>query len=316
MNRERLRRHRLVNGVHTVLLLAALGLLVGVLAWRLGGTTLAVAALALLAFALLATPRLSPAIVLRAFRAAPLDPRAAPGLDGVLAELARRAALPAVPRLWYVPSDVLNAFAVGRPENAAIALSDGLLRRLEPREIAGVLAHEVAHLANGDLRVLGFADLASRVTGLLAQVGIFLAILNLPLVLLGVGSVSWWTILLLLGAPLLSTLAQLALARTREYDADAEAARLLGDPRPLISALHRLEVWKARLLDAVLLPPLQRLPDPSLLRTHPPTEERLRRLLELAPERTHPDPAWSVRFASPSAAAPIRPRFHRSGLWF
>ena len=319
MNRERLRFHRLLNGVQTALLLAAAGALVGGLAWQLGGRGPALVACGMLLLAYWSAPRISPAIVLRAFHARPLDPGAVPELQRVVTELARRAGLPAAPVLYYVPSDVLNAFAVGHPRRSAIALSDGLLRRLGPRELAGVLAHEIAHLANGDLRLLGFADLASRATGTLSQIGLLLALLNLPLVLVGARAVSWWTILLLLYAPTLSTLVQLALSRTREHDADAEAARLLGDPRPLISALHRIEQWRGRLLRELLVPGTQRLPDPSWLRTHPATAERQRRLLELAPGHPPSRDPWRPAEASvapPLGPEPLRARWHRTGLWY
>jgi heat shock protein HtpX len=131
--------------------------------------------------------------------------------------------------------------------------------------------------------------------------------------------VPWLTVLLLLLAPAVSTLAQLALSRTREYDADLEAAHLLGDPRPLASALRKMERWNDSLKDRLRhLLPGRPLPDPCLLRTHPPTDERVQRLLALAappqtsrvPWPTTPPPAELV------AERPIRPRMHRNLTWF
>ena len=94
-------------------------------------------------------------------------------------ELSVRAGLPATPVPHYVPSAVVNAFATGSKQEASIALTDGLLRRLSPRELAGVLAHEIAHIANEDLRVMGLADSVSRLTSLLALMGQIAILLNL-----------------------------------------------------------------------------------------------------------------------------------------
>jgi heat shock protein HtpX len=114
-------------------------------------------------------------------------------------------------------------------------------------------------------------------------------------------------------------LAQLALSRTREYDADAVAARLLGDPRPLMSALQRMEQAEGRFLERILLPG-QRIPDPSLLRTHPHTADRLARLGELRRQIGARELPASLRVANVPgaivASRPIRPRWHLNGLWY
>lgn len=149
------------------------------------------------------------------------------------AELAARAGLPAVPVPHYVPSGVVNAFATGSKHHAAIALTDGLLRSLTPRELTGVLGHEIAHIANEDLRVMGLADSISRLTHLLALLGQLAIVLSLPALLLGVTEVNWPALLLLAVAPQLALLAQLGLSRVREFDADRLAAELTGDPHGL-----------------------------------------------------------------------------------
>lgn len=209
------------------------------------------------------------------------------------AELAARAGLPAVPVPHYVPSGVVNAFATGSKHHAAIALTDGLLRSLTPRELTGVLGHEIAHIANEDLRVMGLADSISRLTHLLALLGQLAIVLSLPALLLGVTEVNWPALLLLAVAPQLALLAQLGLSRVREFDADRLAAELTGDPHGLASALAKIErvsrSWRAWLL------PGWGNPEPSWLRTHPATAERIERLLELAPPPAMP-PFPSARF--------------------
>jgi heat shock protein HtpX len=124
---------------------------------------------------------------------------------------------------------------------AAIALTDGLLRSLTPRELTGVLGHEIAHIANDDLRVMGLADSISRLTHLMALLGQITILFSVPALLLGIVQVSWPALLLLAAAPQLALLAQLGLSRVREFDADRLAAELTGDPHGLASALAKIE---------------------------------------------------------------------------
>ncbi|MEJ2326689.1 MAG: zinc metalloprotease HtpX, partial [Chromatiaceae bacterium] len=207
-------------------------------------------------------------------------------------------------------------------QDAAIAVSDGLLRRMELRELTGVLAHEISHVANGDIRVMAFADLVSRVTGMLSLFGQILLLISLPLWLLSAADIPWLPILLLLFAPTLSALVQLALSRSREYEADRNAAELSGDPEGLASALRKLEYQQAGLWERLFMP-TRRIPEPSMLRSHPPTEERVRRLLELRDRESLPRPlpelwepsAWD-RFGLLAERLPLGPRWHISGLWY
>jgi heat shock protein HtpX len=185
------------------------------------------------------------------------------------------------------------------------------------RELAGVLAHELMHIVNQDTRLMAFADLASRITEFLSMAGQLLLLINLPLLLFGQTTLPWIPILLMLAAPTLSALAQLALSRSREYEADLGAAQLTEDPMGLASALNKLESPRHRLLER-LLHPGPRIPDPSLLRTHPPTDERVERLMAL----THRDSATADMDLSPRdirrllAHNPYRPRWHRNGMWY
>ena len=310
------RRRKLQNLLHTAILVIGMAGLAGVCAWLIWGGVGLVWAAAAVGFALLFTPTVPPRVLLRLYRARPLDGTGFPDGVALVAGLSRRAGLARQPGLYYLPSATLNAFTVGRPGDCAIAVSDGMLRALDFRELAGVLAHEVSHVANHDLRTMAVADAMSRVTGLLSYFGMVLLILNLPLVLAGAVTMPWPVVGLLIFAPTLMSLLQLALSRAREFDADLDAARLTGDPAGLARALAKIEHRQGRFWEEILLPG-RRMPEPSLLRTHPPTEERVRRLLELKPPVAEPlagPPAWGP----PSGFAPIatRPRFRRSGLWY
>lgn len=241
-------------------------------------------ALFAVAGALLLEPVAASALSLRLYRVRALHPQQAHEMWALLRELPARAGLPATPVPHYVPSAVVNAFATGSKQKASIALTDGLLRSLSPRELAGVFAHEVAHIANEDLRVMGLADSVSRLTCLLALMG-QIAIL----------------------------LAQLGLSRVREFDADRLAAELTGDPQGLAPALAKIErvsrSWRAWLW------PGWGNPEPSCLRTRPATQERIARLLTLAPGPASALPLRAPHFLPESALATRPPRWRPSGLW-
>ncbi len=309
------RRHKLRNLLHSALLLLGMSVILAVCAVAIWGPGGLLGALLAVAFSVLLAPAVSPEWVMRLYGARRLTAQDFP--DGVLLlqELARRAGLAVAPALFWVPSPLMNAFAVGRPEHAAIAVTDGLLRRLTSRELAGVLAHEISHVRNNDLWIMGLADVLSRLTSLMSWLGQLLLIVNLPLLLTGNVVVPWLAVLVLIFAPTLMALLQLALSRAREYDADLDAAGLTGDPRGLAAALAKLERQQGRYWEEIFLPG-RRMPDPSLLRTHPPTEERIRRLLDLY--EAEPMPLTAVAARLPEWAQPTlaRPRWHGPGLWY
>lgn len=275
------RTHKTLNALQSLLLLAAMALLFGLLGWRVIGPSGVFMAAIAIAIALFLNPSLSPSLVLRLHRAQPLAYHDAPGLYRMVEILARRAELPVMPRLFYVRDPSLNAFATGSPSNSAIALTDGILRQLPPRELNAVMAHEISHIRNRDIWVMALTAMFGQMTAILSLTGQFLLLLNLPLLLFTDMHIDWFTILLLIFAPILSHMIQLALSRVREYDADLEGAGLSRDPEGLARALIRIERSQESLLQRLLFPGRQ-LPIPSMLRTHPPTEERIRRLLNLA----------------------------------
>lgn len=260
-------------------------------------------------------PDLSRRMLLSAYRAQRLTGREAPGLIAALAELARRAGLPRTPALYRVPSRLPNAFAMGSPEDSTICVTDGLLEILDGRDLASVLAHEIGHIAHRDLWIMGLADVMSRLVSLASWMGQLLVLVNLPLVMAGMVHVPWSVVVLLIFAPTLMALIQLGLSRTREYDADRVAADLTGDPEGLIGTLGKLERRVGRFWEDIFLPG-RRIPEPSLLRTHPPVESRIARLRALAPSRTLSVPPMAGH-AMPALTSPqAQPRFRSFGFYW
>jgi heat shock protein HtpX len=234
--------------------------------------------------------------------------------------LSDRAELPSPPPVYVIPSMTLNAFATGSREKAVIGVTEGLLRRLTLNELAGVLAHEISHVRNNDLAVMSLADVMTRFTQMLSYLALFLAILNLPAFLLGDAEISLLGLALLYLAPTVGSLIQLALSRTREYDADLEGAGLTGDPGSLASALEKLERYQGRFWEDMTLPvPGRRIPQPSLLRSHPPTADRIARLRALQGRPMLPnipvaeEPVVTMLGLGPGA---MRPRYRWTGVWY
>jgi heat shock protein HtpX len=315
-----IKSHRLLNTVHTALLFAgltALVILAGVL--LLGWPGLAWAAV-FLGVTILLVPSLPPELLMRMYRGRRVVPQSGDQLSEILDILTERADLPKRPALYVVPSLSLNAFATGKPDHAAVAITEGLLRQLTLREIAGVMAHEVSHIRNNDLWVMGIADAITRITQGMSFVALFLAVLNVLAAFQGEQYASWWAVLFLYLSPMLSNLMQLGLSRAREYDADLEAAQLTGDPLGLAAALRRIEHSTGRMWEDVMLPaPGRRVGYPSLLRSHPSTQDRVARLVELSAKQVMPPMAMPERpLISLVGFGPVtmRPRVRFPGVWF
>lgn len=312
--------HRRQNTFHTALLFAALSALVGTSALLVFGLSGLAWAAVLLGLLLLTMPSIPPALLMRMYRARLVVPQPDDQLSELLDILAKRAELPRRPALYVVPSMALNAFAAGKPDHAAVAVTEGLLRRLTMREIAGVMAHELSHIRNNDLWVMGVADALTRMTQAMSFLAVFLAMLNFLAVIQGEQYVSWAAVVFLYLSPLFSNLLQLGLSRTREYDADLEAAQMTGDPLGLAAALRRLENHTGRIWEDVMLPaPGRRVTYPSILRSHPPTEKRIERLVALSAKPAAPPLVFSDRpQISLVGFGPVgmRPRIRFPGVYF
>ena len=243
MDRRRLLGDRAEHWLHTVLLLGGLGLLAGLLAWIIAGPSGVVWTLFLGVITFGGGPRLSRPIIERLFGARALHRWEAAELYDVAGELARRAGLETIPQLYFHPSGKPNAFTIGRGAEASIVLSAGLLSSLSPRELTGVIAHELGHVRNDDVWTNTVAGVVARLIRSLSTLSLFLFVFGF------LGSAGPFTLLFLFAAPTLGGLLRLALSRTREFDADLEAVALTGDPRGLASALDKLEAHGMSLID-------------------------------------------------------------------
>ena len=271
-------KNKLLNAIQSALLVVFMAALLGLVGWMLGGHLFALSAVAAMIVLYFFAPKMSPFLILKMVHGRRLSYQDTPGLYLVLEKLARRAKLPRLPMLYYFPGSVMNAFTVGSRENAAIAVSQRLLDGLNSSEITAVLAHEVSHIRSNDMRIIGFADLANRLTHGLSLFGQLLLIVNLPLVLFSGISINWMAILLLIFAPGISALLQLALSRSREYNADLGAVELMGNPGALATALAKIENHGSTFFNRL---PWPANPNSQVLRTHPPTRERIRRLMAI-----------------------------------
>ena len=226
-----------MNYVRTAVLLAGLTALFMGFGFLIGGQTGALIALVIAAGMNLFSYWNSDRMVLSMYGAQEVDARTAPDLYRLVQELAGRAGLP-MPRVYIIDSPQPNAFATGRnPENAAVAASTGLLNAMSREEVAGVMAHELAHIKNRDTLIMTItATIAGAIT-MLAQFGMFFGgnrDNNNGMGIIG-------TVAMMILAPLAAMLVQMAISRTREYAADRMGAEIVGEPRYLASALARLE---------------------------------------------------------------------------
>ena len=265
-------------------------------------------------------------ILLRAYKAE-LLPADDSQMSSLVDVLAWRAGLPTRPELYSIPSLTMSAFACGSAASPAIAVSEGMLRRLSLRETAAVLAHEVAHIRNGDLTVFALADALARLSQILAYAAVGISVLN---VVRGFGEewLSWPFVALMYAAPLLTNLLQQRLGRGREFEADRTAVALTGDAESFAAALKRLDSFEpdatGTSLDDIRLPvPGRRIPLPSLLRAPPPASERIAQLngesavLSAAPSFEPLVIAEQPRVSLVGyGPGDMRPRIHWTGVWY
>lgn len=278
---ERIAANRRRNRIHAGVLIGAMTALMAMVGWMMAGPIGLIWIASFAALVLHFGPRFSQRMMLQLYSATELKPHQAPLLYNLLQDLCERAQIPEKVTLYYIPSRLMLAFTVGRRNEASIALSDGLLRQLTGREIAGVLAHEIAHISHGDLKLMALADFLTKVTRTLVLIALILLLINLPYLREEEIVIPWPPILLLALAPMISLLLQLGLSRAREYDADARAALLMGDPEGIARALQKMDAQQRRYWEDVL-GRKGTVDQPSLLRSHPKTEERVRRLAEVA----------------------------------
>lgn len=228
-------------------------------------------------------------MVLRMYHARPVTAQTAPNLYATVERLARNAGLP-MPRVYMIDEDQPNAFATGRnPQNAAVAATTGLMKRLTPDEVAGVMAHELAHIKNRDTLTMTITATMAGAISMLANFVYMFGGMNRngngrahPIIM----------ILVAILAPIAAMLVQTAISRTREYEADRIGAGISGNPAALASALHKIAGGTAALDNHVaeqnpatahmfIMNPLHAYRVDRLFSTHPATDERIKRLMRM-----------------------------------
>lgn len=278
-----------MNQIKTVALLGLLsGLLIAVSTLLFGNSSGSLIGLGLAAAMNLGSWFFSDKIALAAYGAQPISAASAPGVYRIVQRLAQRASLP-MPSVYLIPSHSMNAFATGRdPEHAAVAVTAGIVQLLSEEELEGVIAHELSHIAHRDTLTQAVAATVGGAIAYLGQMASY--------------SMFWFgggrnnegqnpigLLVTMIVAPVAATIIQLGISRTREFAADAGAARLTGNPRALARALQRLEASAQQqplegspaFAPLLIINPLPRNLLRSLFSTHPATEDRIQRLLAL-----------------------------------
>lgn len=285
----------MTSQIKTVLLLALLSAIIIMLGGLMGGRTGVIFAFGLALIMNVGSYWYSDKIVLSMYRARELAPEEAPYLHKIVEELAHNAGIPK-PRICVVPEEAPNAFATGRnPENAVVAVTDGIMRLLSPEELRGVLAHEIGHIVNRDILIQTIAGVMGSAIVTLANIFQFTAIFGGNRDEEGGGANPIAAIALALLAPMAAGLIQMAISRSREYLADDTGAALCGQPLALAGALQKLGMASGQIPMQegnpsteqmfIVTPMYAHGGMASLFSTHPPLEERIRRLREMAAPR-------------------------------
>ncbi|HEY7382872.1 MAG TPA: zinc metalloprotease HtpX [Beijerinckiaceae bacterium] len=276
-----------MNYVKTAMLLAALTALFGVVGYLLGGPNGMLIALGVAVVTNLFAYWNSDKLALSAHGAVEVDERTAPELVGMVRQLSERAGLP-MPRVYLIDNPQPNAFATGRnPENAAVAATTGIMELLTYDELAGVMAHELAHIRNRDTLIMTVSATIAGAISTIAQFGFLFGGRDgerpNPLVMIATAIL----------APLAAMIIQMAVSRSREYGADHVGAQICGDPTALASALAKIEAGVAHIENPeaerhpatahmFIINPLSGHGMDNLFSTHPSTENRIAALQELA----------------------------------
>jgi heat shock protein HtpX len=275
------------NTFKTAFLLTALSLLLLSIGRAFGGQNGMIIALVLAAVMNFVSYFFSDKIALAMYRAQPVTREQLPRVYSVVERLTQKIGIP-MPKLYVIPNDSPNAFATGRnPQHASVAVTQGILQLLNDEELEGVLAHELGHVNNRDILISSVAATIAAAITMLASMGRWAMIFG------GMerndrdrGGGGFGALLMLIVAPIAASLIQLAVSRSREYQADATGAHFTGNPYALASALGKLDAYSRRLPMAAtpstahlfIIQPLLGMNLGSLFSTHPPIAKRIERL--------------------------------------
>lgn len=281
----------MTSSIKTAVLFAALTALFIVIGGLVGGKAGMMIALIFAIVTNFISYWYSDSIVLRIYNAKELSRSDAPQIHSIVEELAKNAGIPK-PKIYIVPDPSPNAFATGRnPENAVVAVTQGIMHLLNTNELRGVLAHEIAHIANRDILIQSSAAMLGSAITALANMLYFTSLFggrdsenSNPLSAVG-------AILMIILAPLAASLIQMAISRSREYLADESGASYCSDPMALANALNKLNTYSQQIPlnnanpateNMFIVSPLLSGGMQALFSTHPPIEERIRRLQQMS----------------------------------
>ncbi len=281
----------MTSQIKTFLLLALLSGLIMVLGAALGGKVGIIIAFALALAMNVGSYWYSDKIVLSMYKARELSPSDAPAIHAMVEELAARAGIPK-PRVCVIPEQAPNAFATGRdPAHGVVAVTEGIVHLLSTEELRGVIAHEIGHIANRDILIQTVAGVLATAIVSIANMMQFAAIFGIGRNDEEGGGNFLSNILLIILAPIAATLIQMGISRSREYLADDTGARICGNPLGLAGALHKLQHYNAQIPmksgnasteQMFIVSPLFGGGMSKLFSTHPPIEERIARLQNMA----------------------------------
>ena len=286
----------MTSQLKTLVLMAALSAVLIVMGGALGGQQGILFALVFAVIMNVGSYWYSDKIVLSMYRAQELSPADAPMVHQIVDELARNAGIPK-PRLYIVPQDAPNAFATGRdPEHGVIAVTQGIMQLLPLDQLRGVLAHEMAHIANRDILVQSIAGVIGSAITAIANMLQFAMIFGGNRDEEGNSTNPLAAIAMMILGPLAATLIQMAISRRREYMADAAGASYCGDPMALAYALNNLDAYSRQIPmqanpateNMFIVNPLTGSSMRRLFSTHPSMEERIANLQEMARTGRYP----------------------------
>jgi heat shock protein HtpX len=272
------------NTFKTALLLTAMTLLLMFLGQAFGGERGMMIALVFAVVMNFTSYFFSDKIALAAYRARPVTREQLPRAYEIVERLTQKIGIP-MPKMYVIPTDSPNAFATGRnPQHASVAMTEGILNLLTDEELEGVLAHEITHVRNRDILTSSVAATLAGAITMIARMGYWASLFG------GGGGRDrgggFVALLMLILAPIAATLIQLAVSRSREYEADASGAKYTGNPYALASALKKLDAYSKRVpmqatpstAHLFIVAPLLGVDFSSLFSTHPPIAKRIERL--------------------------------------
>lgn len=287
---------KIINTIQTFAIFAVFLLIAYIIGILLFDSYIVLVAAAIAVFIIvLVISKISPDVSFGSYNAQKICYISAPHLYDELERLCEKAKLEHIPELYYIPSPLIIAFSAGTKNNSAIALSEGLFKLLTIDELYAVIAHEISHISHNDIRVMQIADIISRIINIIIYLGlIFLTYIILLYAVEGYLVIPTPIIFLLILVPAVNILLQLVLSRNREYAADLDAARFTDNPLALAFALQKINTLEKYWIKR-FLPWDKDKKEPSFLRTHPPANKRIQRLIEID-KQMHPETDRNLKF--------------------